>query len=97
MSGTGPDQWATSGIYGSKIYIAKNVKRISRGFDALDLTRMVLHCVHRLEESWMDQDNYDALLTILCGRNILIAKSSIVGPESTCRLQIQSLHHMRRT
>lgn len=47
--------------------LAVDVKRMPVGDDALDLTRMVQHCVDKPHERWMYPRDYDALLKRLGG------------------------------
>ncbi|KAL5114858.1 hypothetical protein ACEQ8H_007235 [Pleosporales sp. CAS-2024a] len=47
--------------------LALSVRRWPRGDDALDLTRMVGHCVDNPEETWMYPHDYVTLLTRLGG------------------------------
>lgn len=47
--------------------LALSVRTIPQGNDALDLTRMVLHCVNNPGEGWMYPRDFDKLLTHLGG------------------------------
>jgi hypothetical protein len=48
--------------------LATNVRRMPQGFDALDLTRMVQHCVDNPDEPWMYPGDWEALLGVVGGR-----------------------------
>ncbi|KAL1608029.1 hypothetical protein SLS60_002968 [Paraconiothyrium brasiliense] len=47
--------------------LADGVKNMPQGDDALDLTRMIQHCVQKPTEGWMYPSNYDILLEHLGG------------------------------
>ncbi|KAH9880473.1 hypothetical protein IAQ61_000764 [Plenodomus lingam] len=47
--------------------LAMDVRQMPQGHDALDLTRMVQHCVQKSEKAWMYPSDYSALLDHLGG------------------------------
>jgi hypothetical protein len=47
--------------------LADGVKHMPQGDDALDLTRMIQHCLQNSSEAWMYPSNYDVLLAHLGG------------------------------
>lgn len=47
--------------------LAKNMRRMPEGDDALDLTRMVRYCVQNSEEGWRYPNDYEELLDLLGG------------------------------
>jgi hypothetical protein len=48
--------------------LAVDIRRMPQGFDALDLTRMVQHCVDNLDEPWLYPRDWEALLGVVGGR-----------------------------
>lgn len=55
--------------------LANGVSNMPEGDDALDLTRMILHCVRNPSESWMYPSQYDLLLQHLGGPKELSAEA----------------------
>ncbi|KAJ4353607.1 uncharacterized protein N0V89_005337 [Didymosphaeria variabile] len=55
------------------VRLADGVKNMPQGDDALDLTRMIQHCIQNPAEDWMYPSNYDILLEHLGGAKQLSA------------------------